>query len=107
MKKLQDFMKVVNTLSAEEFAEQFPHPVLFYSERPGAIEDFARTRMVESSGGGRIDRFSRQVLDLVVLLPNPHTNREFPRKILIGRDKQRDFVVSHNTVSARHATLLL
>lgn len=107
MQSLREFMKVVNTLSLEEFVEQFPHPFLFYSETPGAIEQFAHTRLVSEPGSGsHIDRFSRQVLDFVPLLPNPHPGQEFPRKAFVGRDEQRDFVVNHDTVSSRHACLI-
>ncbi|RLB56514.1 MAG: hypothetical protein DRI34_09035 [Deltaproteobacteria bacterium] len=107
MQRLRDFMKVVNTLSMDEFVEQFPHPFLFYSETPGAIEQFSHTRLVSEPGGGsHIDRFSQQVLEFVPLLPNPHPGREFPRKAFVGRDARRDFVVNHNTVSSRHACLI-
>lgn len=107
MEKLQDFMKVVATLSVDEFVEQFPHPFLFYSETPGAVEAFVHTRLVDSSPGtSQIDRFSEEVLSFMPLMPNPRPNREFPLKSFIGRDNRRDFVVQHSTVSNRHACLL-
>lgn len=107
MEKLQDFMKVVATLSADEFVEQFPHPFLFYSETPGAVDAFVHTRLVDSSpGASQIDRFSEEVLSFIPLMPNPRPNREFPLKAFIGRDTRRDFVIQHSTVSNRHACLL-
>ena len=107
MEKLQDFMKVVATLSMEEFVEQFPHPFLFFSKTPGAVEAFVHTRLVDGSKGvEQIDRFSEQVLDFMPLLPNPHPSRNFPRRAFIGRDGRRDFVIRHSTVSNRHACLM-
>ncbi|MBN2496159.1 MAG: FHA domain-containing protein [Deltaproteobacteria bacterium] len=107
MKAFRDFIKVVTTLRPEEFVEQFPHPVLIFSERPGAVESFAHTRLVESTAGSEhIDRFSEELMDFIVLLPNPKTGREFPRKSFIGRDEKRDFTIQHSTVSKRHACLL-
>jgi hypothetical protein len=107
MERFRDFMKVVTTLSQEEFLEQFPHPFLFYSEKPGAVEEFTHTRLVDNIDGiENIDRFSSQILDFISLLPNPHPGKEFPKKAFIGRDPQRDFIIGHATVSGRHACLI-
>jgi hypothetical protein len=107
VEKLRDFLKVTSTLSQADFLEQFPHPLLFYSPVPGVIEEFGHTRLVEGGGGREeIDRFSEKVLQFEVLLPNARTGREFPRRIFIGRDPARDFVIPHSTVSARHASLI-
>ena len=107
MESFRDFIKVVNTLSIEEFIEQFPHAFLFFSETPGAIDEFVHTRLVDSTAGAQtIDRFSEQVLDFIPLMPNAHPNREFPRKAFIGRDTRRDYIISHSTISNRHACLI-
>lgn len=104
--RFRDFMKVVFTLTQDEFVEQFPHPFLFYSERGAPLADLGHTRLVDNAGpSGPIDRFSEQVLDFLPLLPSMKTQREFPKKIFIGRDPRRDLVVSHTTVSSRHACL--
>lgn len=106
MERFRDFVKIVATLTREEFLEQFPHPLLLFSERPGALDGFAHTRLVEPVEGSQaIDRFSQQALDFVPLLPNPKPGREFPHKAFVGRDKRRDFVIQHSTVSNRHACL--
>jgi hypothetical protein len=107
MERLHDFIKVVSTLSMEEFVEQFPHAFLFFSQTPGALENFVHTRLVDRKQGAEsIDRFSEQVLDFIPLMPNPHTNREFPAKAFVGRDERRDYVLSHSTASNRHACLM-
>ena len=104
--RFRDFMKVVATLSMEEFLEQFPHPFLFYSEQPGLLETFVHTRLVSGAqGASNIDRFSQQVLEFIPLMPNAHPSKDFPQRIFIGRDAKRDFVVAHSTVSGRHACM--
>jgi len=106
MERFRDFVKVSATLARDEFLEQFPHPLMLFSEIPGALDGFHHTRLVDSVEGTRqIDRFSQQLLEFVPLLPNPKTNREFPAKAFIGRDARRDFVILHSTVSKRHACL--
>jgi hypothetical protein len=106
MERFRDFVKVVATLSREEFLEQFPHPLLLHSRIPGALDGFAATRLVDSPRGDEtIDRFSQELEDFVVLLPNPKPGREFPRKAFVGRDPRRDFVIAHTTVSNRHACI--
>ncbi len=106
MEHFRDFMKVVATMSMGEFLEQFPHPFLFYSQTPGAMDSFAHTRLVSHAEGAEsIDRFSEQVLDFIPLLPNPRPSRDFPEKSFVGRDSKRDFVIQHSTVSNRHACL--
>ena len=106
MERFRDFMKVVATMSMGEFLEQFPHPFLFYSQTPGAMESFVHTRLVsQAEGAESIDRFSEQVLDFIPLLPNPRPSRDFPEKSFVGRDAKRDFVIQHSTVSNRHACL--
>lgn len=106
MERLRDFMKVATTLSMNEFVEQFPHPIFFYSETPGALEEFFHTRLMMSNQGKEsIDRFSDHVLDFIALLPNAHPGREFPKKAFVGRDARRDYVIPHSTVSNRHACL--
>lgn len=105
--RFRDFMKVVATLTMRQFVEQFPHPLLFYSKIPGQVESFLHTRLMDfGRPGENIDRFTEQILDFVPLLPNPHRNREFPRKAFVGRDRRRDFVIPHQTVSSRHACLM-
>lgn len=106
MERFRDFVKVVATLSAKEFLEQFPHPLLFYSEVPHAMDAFIHTRLMSGSASQQIDRFSDQVLDFIALLPNPRTGRDFPDKAFIGRDAKRDYVIQHSTVSNRHACLM-
>jgi hypothetical protein len=104
---LKNFMKVAATLSLKDFLQQFPHPFFFYSETPGAVESFFHTRLVERSAATEsIDRFSEQVLDFIPLMPNPHPSKDFPVKSFIGRDSRRDYVISHSTVSNRHACLI-
>ncbi|MBW1807688.1 MAG: FHA domain-containing protein [Deltaproteobacteria bacterium] len=107
MERLQDFIKVVNTLSMDEFVEQFPHAFFFYSKVPGVIDAFVHTRLVDQKPGAEtIDRFSEQILDFIPLLPNPHRNKDFPKKAFVGRDERRDYVIAHTTVSNRHACLM-
>lgn len=106
MERFRDFMKVVATLTVDQFLEQFPHPFLFYSKTPGAMESFVHTRLVTRSEGTEvIDRFSEQVMEFIPLLPNPRPGRDFPHKSFVGRDARRDFVIQHSTVSNRHACL--
>jgi hypothetical protein len=100
-------MKVVATLTADEFADEFPHPFLFSFGATDAKGDKDHTRLMESIRCvDELDRYSEMILDFVPLMPNPHTNREFPAKVLIGRDDSRDLVIGHDTVSKRHACLL-
>ena len=107
MKFVREFMKVAATLSVSDFLQQFPHPFLFYSETPGAVENFFHTRLVSRQHGTEnIDRFSDVILDFLPLMPNPHPSSEFPRKSFIGRNERRDFVIKHSTVSNRHACLI-
>lgn len=107
MERFSDFMKVVATMTAEEFVEEFPHPFLFSFDSLQAQDGKDHTRLMDSIRSvDEIDRYSDKVLDFVPLLPNPHTNREFPVKSLIGREDSRDFVIGHDTVSKRHACLL-
>jgi len=106
LERLKDFMKVVATLSMNEFVEQFPHPIFFFSEIPGALDALFHTRLVTSKEGKEsIDRFSDHTMDFLALLPNPHPSRDFPQKAFIGRDARRDYVIPHSTVSNRHACL--
>jgi pSer/pThr/pTyr-binding forkhead associated (FHA) protein len=107
MELFRDFIEEVSTLSAKEFLQKYPHPFLFYSETPRAIEAFAHTRLVDPvTMEENIDRFSQQVLDFIPLLPNRKSDRDFPDKAFIGRDAKRDFVIEHTTVSGRHACLM-
>lgn len=107
MERFRDFVEEAASLSAREFLEKYPHPFLFYSETPRAIEAFAHTRLVDPvTMDDTIDRFSQQVLDFIPLLPNKKTSREFPQKAFIGRDAKRDYVIEHTTVSGRHACLM-
>ncbi len=107
MERLHDFVKVVSTLSEEEFVEQFPHPILFYSKIPGRIEQFVHTRMVDrEESESSLHRFSEQLRDFVPLLPRGKSSREFPLKAFVGRDERRDYVIPHSTVSNRHASFL-
>ena len=86
MERFRDFMKVVATMSMGEFLEQFPHPFLFYSQTPGAMESFVHTRLVsQAEGAESIDRFSEQVMDFIPLLPNPRPSRDFPEKSFVGQ----------------------
>ncbi len=106
MERFRDFVKVVATLQRGEYVQQFPHPLLLYSERPGALDGFVHTRLVESvAGAEHIDRFSEQLQDFLVLLPNPRPGRQFPQRGFVGRDARRDYVIQHSTVSKRHACL--
>ncbi len=104
--RFENFMRVAATLSLDEFLEQFPHPFLFYSKKPGVLEDLVHTRLVEPDlKQSDIDRFTKQALEFLPLLPNPKPNPSFPHKAFIGRSLERDFVIEHNTVSNRHACL--
>jgi len=109
VERLKDFMKVAATLSMEDYLEQFPHPMFFYSESKAALDAFVHTQLVDtiraSDGSKHIDRFSEQLDNFVPLLPNTRPNREFPQKAFIGRHTRRDFVINHSTVSNRHACL--
>jgi hypothetical protein len=100
-------MKVVATMSVEEFIEEFPHAILFSFDWRTGSQEGDHTRLMDSVASvDELDRYSDTVLDFTPLLPGPHTNREFPRKMLIGRDDGRDFVIHHETVSKRHACIL-
>jgi len=100
-------MKIVATLTIDEFLDEFPHAFLFSFESPKTDDGKDHTRLMDSIRSvDELDRYSEMVLNFVPLLPNPHTNREFPGKVLIGRDDNRDFVIGHDTVSKRHACLL-
>ena len=108
MRSFRDFMKVVTTLSQDEFVEQFPHPILMFTEQPGALDGFVHTQLTEPSEGvERIDRFSSMLLGFHIVLPNPKPSADFPRKAFVGRDPRRDFYIPHSTVSTRHACLFL
>lgn len=108
MPRFRELIKLASSLPMDEFLIQFPHPFLLYSEKPNALAGLvAHTRLVEGpSGQSQMDRFSDVVLDLEVVLPNPHPNKEFPRKVLVGRDPNRDLMLKHSTVSSRHACFL-
>ncbi len=108
MERFGDFAKVVNTLSVDEFVEQFPHPIFLFSEKPGDMSQFMHTRLVDSvQGAPSIDRFSSMLNDFFVLLPNAKTSKDFPKKAFIGRDSRRDFFIAHSTVSNRQACILM
>ncbi len=107
MERFGDFAKVVNTLSVEEFVEQFPHPIFLFSEKPGDLSGFMHTQLVDAvQGVPAIDRFSSRLKDFFVLLPSAKTSKSFPQKAFIGRDSRRDFQIAHLTVSNRHACIL-
>lgn len=106
MERFRDFIKLVTTLSRQEYVEQFPHPLLLFSEQAGALDGLSHTRLVDSAEStSNIDRFSQQLLDFIPLLPNPRPSSGFPQKAFVGRDDRRDFVIRHNTVSQRHACI--
>jgi hypothetical protein len=101
-------MKVTVTLDAAGYEEQFPHPLLLLAPAAGMLDHRVHTQLVRvAEGPEAIDRFNEQLLDFVPLWPNPRPGREFPRKIFLGRDAQRDFVLQHTTISSRHACLYL
>lgn len=108
MRSFRDFIKVVTTLNQDEFVEQFPHPILLFTEQPGALDGFVHTQLTtQVEGSERIDRFSGMLMDFHVIFANPKPSADFPRKIFIGRDPRRDFVIPHSTVSKRHACLFI
>ncbi|HOX42348.1 MAG TPA: FHA domain-containing protein [Myxococcota bacterium] len=108
MERLRDFMKVTATLSAEQYAEQFPHPLLLLAPAGAALAELRHTQLASvEQAKASIDRFNASLLDFEPLWPNPKPGPEFPRKVFIGRDARRDLVINHATVSGRHACLAL
>ena len=108
MRSFRDFIKVVTTLNLDDFVEQFPHPLLLFTEEPGVLEGFVHTQLTTpSEGAERIDRFSSILMGFHVILPNPKPSSDFPHKIFVGRDPVRDFSIPHSTVSKRHACIFV
>jgi len=106
VERLRDFMKVTTTLSQAAYEEQFPHPLLLLAPAGSALASLRHTQLVEvEQAREAIDRFNAELLEFVPLWPNPKHGPEFPRKVFIGRDARRDFVINHATVSGRHAAL--